>query len=126
LEKAVLHTDENLATSAAKLVLSASLNVLEVIDDGGVRDVEKLTDMYGSERIFLSHVLASAGAFYAAFDILRPEMLEGSEGLTQKIVIDAVERDIHDIVKDPVKTMMETDPYNRIEMGREVPMDHFV
>lgn len=126
LEKAVLDMDEELATSAAKEVLDSGLNVLEAINDGLVKGMKKVADLYESEQIFLPQVLASAGAFYAAFDILRPKMLEGSEGPGQKIVIGVVEGDIHDIGKNLVKTMMEANGYNCIDMGRDVPVEDFV
>lgn len=126
LEKAVLDMDEELATKAAKEVLSSGIDVLKAINDGLVKGMKKVADLYENEQIFLPQVLASAGAFYAAFDILRPKMLEGATGGGSKVVIGVVEGDIHDIGKNLVKTMMEANGYQCIDLGRDVPVEDFV
>ncbi|MBC7107337.1 MAG: corrinoid protein [Methanomassiliicoccales archaeon] len=126
LEKAVLDMDEKLATQAAKSVLDSKIDVLKAINEGLVKGMKKVADLYEREQIFLPQVLASANAFYAAFEILRPKMLEGAKGVGHKIVIGVVEGDIHDIGKNLVKTMMEANGYHCIDLGRDVPVENFV
>ncbi len=126
LEKAVLDMDENLARSTAQEVLSHKLNVVEAVNGGLIKGMKIVAEKYDKEEIYLPQVLASANAFYAAFDILRPHMLAGTKGSGKKVVIGVVEGDIHDIGKNLVKTMIEANGFECIDMGRDVPIEDFV
>jgi corrinoid protein of di/trimethylamine methyltransferase len=126
LEKAVLDMDEGLARTAADEVLSHKLDVVGAVNDGLVKGMKTVAGKYEREEIYLPQVLASANAFYAAFDILRPHMVAGSKGGGKKVAICVVEGDIHDIGKNLVKTMIEANGYHCIDMGRDVPVEDFV
>ncbi len=126
LEKAVLDMDENTARSSAQEVLSRKVSVLEAVNGGLIKGMKTVAEKYDKEEIYLPQVLASANAFYAAFDILRPHMLAGAKGSGKKVVIGVVEGDIHDIGKNLVKTMIEANGFDCIDMGRDVPIEDFV
>jgi dimethylamine corrinoid protein len=126
LEKAVMDMDENLARSTAQDILAQNINVAEAVNDGLIKGMKAVAELYDKEEIYLPQVLASANAFYAAFDILRPHMLGGSKVRGKKVVIGVVEGDIHDIGKNLVKTMIEANGYDCVDMGRDVPIEDFV
>jgi corrinoid protein of di/trimethylamine methyltransferase len=126
LEKAVLDMDEDLARSAANDVLKHKLNVVGAVNDGLVKGMKVVAGKYEKEEIYLPEVLASANAFYAAFDILRPHMVGAKTGSGKKVVVCVVEGDIHDIGKNLVKTMIEANGFHCIDMGRDVPVEDFV
>jgi dimethylamine corrinoid protein len=126
LEEAVLNMDESLATTAANEVLEKNLDVVGAVNDGLIKGMKVVAGKYDREEIYLPEVLASANAFYAAFNILRPHMLAGSVAGGEKVVIGVVEGDIHDIGKNLVKTMIEANGYECIDMGRDVPIEDFV
>ncbi|MDD1769668.1 MAG: corrinoid protein [Methanomassiliicoccales archaeon] len=118
--------DENLAKTAANEVLSNKLDVVGAVNDGLVKGMKTVAGKYEREEIYLPQVLASANAFYAAFDILRPHMVAGAKAAGKKVAICVVEGDIHDIGKNLVKTMIEANGYHCIDMGRDVPIEDFV
>ncbi len=126
LEQAVLDMDEGSARSAAQDVLAHKTDVVKAINDGLVKGMKIVAGKYEAEEIFLPQVLASANAFYAAFDILRPHMVGVGAVGGKKVAICVVEGDIHDIGKNLVKTMMEANGYDCIDMGRDVPVEDFV
>lgn len=126
LEQAVLNMDEELATKAANEVLSKKLDVVGAVNGGLIKGMKIVAEKYDKEEIYLPEVLASANAFYAAFNILRPHMLGGSKAAGEKVVIGVVEGDIHDIGKNLVKTMIEANGYQCIDLGRDVPIEDFV
>ncbi len=126
LEKAVLDMDENLARSTAEEVLTHKVNVTEAVNGGLIKGMKSVAEKYDKEEIYLPQVLASANAFYAAFEILRPHMIAGAKGSGKKVVIGVVEGDIHDIGKNLVKTMIEANGYHCVDMGRDVPIEDFV
>jgi dimethylamine corrinoid protein len=126
LEKAVLDMDENLARSTAQAVLTHKVNVTEAVNGGLIKGMKIVAEKYDKEEIYLPQVLASANAFYAAFEILRPHMIAGVKGSGKRVVIGVVEGDIHDIGKNLVKTMIEANGYHCVDMGRDVPIEDFV
>jgi dimethylamine corrinoid protein len=126
LEKAVLDMDEGLAKKAADEVLQKKLDVVGAVNGGLIKGMKVVAEKYDREEIYLPQVLASANAFYAAFNILRPHMLGGSTTAGEKVVIGVVEGDIHDIGKNLVKTMIEANGYECIDLGRDVPIEDFV
>ncbi|MFA5311812.1 MAG: corrinoid protein [Methanomassiliicoccales archaeon] len=126
LEKAVLDMNDKMAKTAAEEVLAHKLDVVGAVNNGLIKGMKAVAEMYDKEEIYLPQVLASANAFYAAFDILRPHMLAGAKGRGKKVVIGVVEGDIHDIGKNLVKTMIEANGYDCIDMGRDVPIEDFV
>ncbi|MFA5311800.1 MAG: corrinoid protein [Methanomassiliicoccales archaeon] len=126
LEKAVIGMDEKGAKEAANAILVKKIDAGLAINDGLIKGMKTVAEMYDREDIYLPQVLASAGAFYAAFDILRPHMLAGSKSAGAKVVIGVVEGDIHDIGKNLVKTMIEANGFHCIDLGRDVPIEDFV
>jgi dimethylamine corrinoid protein len=126
LEKAVLDMDEDMARTAANDVLKHKVDVMVAINNGLVKGMKTVAMKYEKEEIYLPQVLASANAFYAAFDILRPHMLAGAASSGKKVAICVVEGDIHDIGKNLVKTMIEANGYTVIDKGRDCPVEDFV
>lgn len=126
LEKAVVSMDDKLAKTIANEILEKKIDAGLAINDGLIRGMKSVAEMYDREDIYLPQVLASAGAFYAAFDILRPHMLAGSKSAGAKVVIGVVEGDIHDIGKNLVKTMIEANGFHCVDIGRDVPIEDFV
>jgi dimethylamine corrinoid protein len=126
LEKAVINMDEKTAKAAANEILHKKIDVGLAVNDGLIKGMKTVAEMYDKEEIYLPQVLASAGAFYAAFDILRPHMLAGSKTTGAKVVIGVVEGDIHDIGKNLVKTMVEANGFHCIDLGRDVAIEDFV
>lgn len=126
LEKAVLDMDDGLAKKAADEVLQKKLDVVEAVNGGLIKGMKAVAEKYDREEIYLPQVLASANAFYAAFNVLRPHMLKGPKAAGEKVVIGVVEGDIHDIGKNLVKTMIEANGYDCVDLGRDVPIEDFV
>ena len=126
LEKAVLDMDEDLGRTAAQEAVDSGMDAFQAVDKGLVKAMKKIADQYDNEEIYLPQVLACADAFYAAFEILRPHIIEGTETAGHKVVIGVVEGDIHDIGKNLVKTMIEANGFNCIDKGRDVPIEDYV
>jgi corrinoid protein of di/trimethylamine methyltransferase len=126
LAEAVVEMDEELAEKLAKEVIDSGVDAYDAITEGLVKGMKTVSDQYENEEKYLPEVLASANAFYAAFDILKPHMkkVEGEEEV--KAVIGVVEGDIHDIGKNLVKTMLEANGCTCIDLGRDVPIENFI
>jgi corrinoid protein of di/trimethylamine methyltransferase len=126
LEKAVREMDESLARHYAQEALSAGADIADIVERGLIAGIKEVGRSYDRGEIFLPQALASANAFYAAYEILRPHMIR-DQGEHRKIVlIGVVEGDIHDIGKNLVKLMIEAHGFHCVDLGRDVPVDVFV
>ena len=74
----------------------------------------------------MPQVLASANAFYAAFDVIRPHLAAGGSIPGRRMVIGVGEGDIHDIGKNLIRVMAEANGFSCVDLGRDVPNDEFV
>lgn len=125
LAEAVVEMDGEQAEQLAKEAIERGIDAYEAITEGLVKGMKTVSDQYESEEKYLPEVLASANAFYAAFDLLKPHMKK-IEGEELKAVIGVVEGDIHDIGKNLVKTMLEANGCTCIDLGRDVPIENFI
>lgn len=126
LERAVREMDESLARYYALEVLDLQLDVTEAVNRGLIAGIKKVGERYDRAEIYLPQALASANAFYAAYEILRPHMVLDPSTLRKTVVIGVIEGDIHDIGKNLVKLMLEAHGYHCIDLGRDVPIEDFV
>lgn len=65
-------------------------------------------------------------AMYAGLDILKPHLKYDDSEQKHKVVIGVVEGDTHDIGKNLVKIMMETEGFEVVDLGRDIPPRDFV
>jgi len=112
---------------AAEDALIKGIDAYEILTKGLVPGMAVVSKKYESKEIFLPQVLASAAAFYAAFDILRPSIMKRGAALGKGVVtIGVVEGDIHDIGKNIVRTMLEANGFICHDLGRDVMCEDFV
>jgi dimethylamine corrinoid protein len=126
LKKAIIEMDSEIATATALEIVSKKMDVVDAVVNGLNAGMRAVADSYDRKEIYLPQVLASANAFYEAFDILQPHLTINIEHPGRKMVIGVVEGDIHDIGKNLVKVMVEAHGYNCIDLGRDVPIDEFI
>ncbi|MEM2960901.1 MAG: corrinoid protein [Candidatus Bathyarchaeia archaeon] len=127
LKRCVINMDVTGAKKAAEDVLKKGIDPYDALTKGLVPGMEVVSDKYEKKEIFLPQVLASASAFYAAFELLRPRIMERGGAIGKGIVtIGVVEGDIHDIGKNIVKTMLEANGFICHDLGRDVICEDFV
>jgi 5-methyltetrahydrofolate--homocysteine methyltransferase len=83
-------------------------------------------EQFRAHEIFLPDVLLAAKALYAGLDLLQP-ILAG-EGLPTRgrIVLGAVQGDLHDIGKNLVGIMLKGAGFEVIDLGADVAPENFV
>lgn len=127
LKEAIIAMNADGAKKAAEKAMKDGIDAYDILTKGLVPGMEVVSNKYESKQIFLPQVLASAAAFYAAFDILRPSIAKkGASAGKGSITIGVVEGDIHDIGKNIVKTMLEANGFVCHDLGRDVLCEDFV
>jgi corrinoid protein of di/trimethylamine methyltransferase len=90
--------------------------------------MNKLGELFARLEIFLPQLMVAGDALVAVVDIIRPKIMEaGEEGATKgKVVIGVVKGDLHEIGKNIVKLMLETNGFEVKDVGYDVDSLTFI
>ena len=119
------YEDEKIA-EVAQNYLNDGYPPLDAIMDGLVDGMKRAGEMFQQEEYFVTDILLCSDAMENALAVLRPHLLQTENQLNRKIVLGVIEGDTHDIGKNLVKTMLQTEGFEVIDLGRDVPVDDFV
>lgn len=128
MEKAIIEGHKQEAEALAREAVKEKMNLLEVIEKGYVRGIQKVGDLWERGEYFLPELITSAECMKAAMSILQPEM-EKAQIQAQsrgKVIIGTVEGDIHDIGKNLVASMLAANGFDVIDLGADVRLETFV
>ena len=119
------YEDEKIA-QVAKDYLNEAYPALDAIMDGLVDGMKRAGDMFQKDEYFVTDILLCSDAMENALEVLRPCLEKKDISSGHKIVIGVIEGDTHDIGKNLVKTMLQTEGFEVIDLGRDVPVNEFV
>jgi corrinoid protein of di/trimethylamine methyltransferase len=90
--------------------------------------MNKLGELFARLEIFLPQLILAGEALKAVVDILRPKIMEAGEmGAPKgKVVIGVVKGDLHEIGKNIVKLMLETNGFEVKDLGYDVDSLTFI
>ena len=90
--------------------------------------MNKLGELFARLEIFLPQLILAGEALKAVVDILRPKIMEaGEQGAPKgKVVIGVVKGDLHEIGKNIVKLMLETNGFEVKDLGYDVDSLAFI
>lgn len=127
LAEDVVEMDDEDIVEVAQEYVDAGYPAMEGMLDGLVKGMSKAGELFDAEEYFVTDVLLCSDAMYAGIDILKPHLPKDNSGKTApKAVIGVVEGDTHDIGKNLVKILMDTNGFEMYDLGRDVPLDKFV
>jgi corrinoid protein of di/trimethylamine methyltransferase len=90
--------------------------------------MNKLGDLFARLEIFLPQLILAGEALTASVDILRPKIMEaGEQGAPKgRVVIGVVKGDLHEIGKNIVKLMLDTNGFEVKDLGYDVDSLTFI
>jgi corrinoid protein of di/trimethylamine methyltransferase len=90
--------------------------------------MNELGELFARLEIFLPQLILAGEALKAVVDILRPKIMEAGEqgALKGKVVIGVVKGDLHEIGKNIVKLMLETNGFEVKDLGYDVDSLTFI
>jgi corrinoid protein of di/trimethylamine methyltransferase len=114
---------EECETLARKL-LADGADPLEILDKL-TQTMQRVGYLFASLDIFLPEVMLAGEALTAVVDIVKPELKTTERVLAKgKVVIGVVKGDLHEIGKNIVKLMLETNGFEVKDLGYDVdPLD---
>jgi len=127
MAEAVIEGDEERTVSLAKEALSKGVNPTKAIEKGFAEGMKEIGRLFETLEIYLPQVIVSADAMTAGVEVFRQYLL-GQEGELPKttVLLGTIEGDVHDIGKNIVKIMLESNGFKVYDLGRDVPVLNFI
>ena len=119
LSAAIVGGDDVMALENAKLAVEMQMDPLEAVEQGLTKGMDVVGMQFESGEVYLPELLMAANAFKAAMEILKPE-LEAQQKQTAKhgtVLIGTVKGDLHNIGKNIVSTVLETNGFDVVDIG---------
>ena len=126
-QEAIIKCDENKAMAVAQQAIDAGLDLVKLLNEGFSVGIRKVGDMFGRGEVFLPELILSAEVMKKVTEVLEAAIV-GDSAQEEKavILIATVEGDVHDIGKGIVVSLLKTQGFDVIDMGRDVPVDQII
>ena len=127
MKQSVIDGEAEDAAALAQQGLDAGLAAVDILDEGFVKGIEEVGDLFARGEFFLPELVQGAEAMKAAVAVLDPELAKrGAHRSTAGIVVvGTVKGDIHDIGKTLVATMLSASGFQVHDLGVDVPPERF-
>jgi corrinoid protein of di/trimethylamine methyltransferase len=126
LSDSVVDMDEDKTVELAKLCIEKEISAYEGIEKGLSDGMNRAGQLYEEGEYYIPELLMCSDAMYSGINILKPHLEKSETDNRYKVVIGVVQGDTHDIGKNLVKIMMETEGFEVIDLGRDVAPKAFV
>lgn len=126
LSDSVVEMDEEKTVELAKLCIDKEISAYEGIDKGLGEGMNRAGRLYEEGEYYIPELLMCSEAMYSGIEVLKPHLKKADTENKHKVVIGVVQGDTHDIGKNLVKIMMETEGFEVIDLGRDVDPIAFV
>jgi len=123
LATAIIEGNKDMARETAQNALRAGINPLEAVDQGLSKGMEVVGAQFESGDSFLPELLMAGGTFSAAMEIIKPAIEANKQQMRKegKVLLATVKGDLHNIGKDIVGTVMETNGFEVVDIGVDQP-----
>lgn len=112
-----------------ELVSKASesgMSALEILEKGLIPGIQALGKCFKEGTVYLPEVLVACRAMNRGVEIMKPQLSKIDVPKSGTVVIGTVQGDMHDIGKDLVKIMLESNGFKVEDLGADVTPDLFV
>jgi corrinoid protein of di/trimethylamine methyltransferase len=126
--ESVLQGNKEEAIELAEKSIELQYDPLKVIDEGFIKGVKKVGELWEEGTYFLPELVLGAEAMKSALSVLQPILLQKDIQRKEsgKVIIGTVQGDIHDIGKIIVATLLSAHGFEVVDLGADVPNHVFV
>ena len=126
LSKLVEDGEKEDSEAIARELLAGGTEPLEILDNL-TQTMQRVGALFATLEIFLPEVMVAGEALTAVVDIVKPELKTTDRVLVKgKVVIGVVRGDLHEIGKNIVKLMLETNGFEVKDLGYDVDSLDFI
>jgi trimethylamine corrinoid protein len=128
LSSAIVEGDEEKARKNAQEALRSKMDPLKAVDEGLSKGMAIVGERFEKGDAFLPELLMAADSFGAAMEVLKPEIEAQKKQVTRAgtVVIGTVKSDVHNIGKNIVATVLQTNGFEVIDIGIDNPSLKFI
>lgn len=126
LQKYLFDGEAELLSGEITNLLSLGIEPLDIINDGMMKEMDRIGELFSRNELFVPEVLISAWAMQSGIRQLKPFFNEESVVPKGSVVIGTVAGDLHDIGKNLVCMFLEANGYQVKDLGVDVSPETFV
>jgi len=126
LAEAVVVMDEGQVRLLAERVLREGFSPKDAIINGLTAGMREVGKKFTQKIYFVPEVLVCAETMYAGFNILKQHIPQESLQTGASVVIGVVEGDFHDIGKNIVALMLQTNGFMVYDVGKNISARRFL
>jgi trimethylamine corrinoid protein len=124
--ESIVNADRAAAEEIAKRALAEGMSPSDIMQQGFVKGIQEVGDLFESGEVFLPELMMSADAMAGATEVTNAA-LEGEAAETKGVVvIGTVQGDVHDIGKAIVIAYLKANGFEVTDLGRDVSADAFI
>jgi len=125
--QAVIDGEEEEAEALVKQALEQGVDPLACINEGLVKGIEEVGELFSNGTYFLPELIQGAGAMKAALEILEPELVgKEQRAVVGTVVLGTVAGDQHEIGKTLVGTMLTANGFDVVDIGVDRQPEDFI
>ena len=127
IAKSLIDMDITKAEQLTRAAIDADTPATDILDKGIVAAMQVIGERFEKGEIFLPELLMSGEAARASLDLLRPQLSQqsGAKPFGGRAAIGTVQGDVHDIGKNIVIMLLETNGWEVTDLGVDVPPEDF-
>ena len=106
--------------------LDEGVPALRILNDGMMPGMTAVGEAFKNGEAYVPEMLVAARAMNKGVELLKPHLAASGKKTTGKVCIGTVKGDLHDIGKNLVKMMLESNGLEVIDLGSDVAPEMFV
>jgi 5-methyltetrahydrofolate--homocysteine methyltransferase len=126
LMQAIIEGDEDASLLAINKAIDSGLDLLDIANKALIPAIEVVGKYFKDGKYFLPQVVLSAQSMKRSFEVLRSKGKNEKPKFKARILMATVEGDIHDIGKNIVITLLETNGFEVFDLGKSVPSEDII
>lgn len=126
--RSIIDGDQVKAQENAREALNINIDPLEVVESGFSRGMAIVGESFERGESYLPELLMAAATFNAAMEILEPEIEAKNKEIAKAgtVLLGTVKGDVHDLGKNIVAMVLETNGFSVVDIGVDVPSLNFI
>jgi len=126
--RSIIDGDQVKAQENAREALNINIDPLEVVESGFSRGMAIVGESFERGESYLPELLMAAATFNAAMEILEPEIEAQNKEIAKAgtVLLGTVKGDVHDLGKNIVAMVLETNGFSVVDIGVDVPSLNFI
>lgn len=122
----IVEADRDAAEEIARRALEQGIAPSDIMQNGFVKGIQEVGDLFESGEVFLPELMMSANAMAGATEITNAALAGEEAEIKGRIVCGTVQGDVHDIGKAIVVAYLKANGYEVVDLGRDVSAEAFL